>query len=977
MSKKNVAIVLGATSNYVSQLANVLISLHKYSPSIADDIIIYHDGIGEDKQRLLRSIGLPLIFINYTLEVRDKIVDEAIEAYSTLAFSRYECFSLLDSYIKVIWLDIDILIQKDISGLLEYGDKTGFACTKNDCGMLNFCNFYEPIPGYSMYDDLYNSGVLVFKDILPGYQKFKDWCYQKTEEFAESLKWPDQGILNLLIQEFSIDLELIDILRYHCHPDRKSFACAELVHSYGPLKFWNSMERDFAFPEWTENNLLWQKIVEKECQGQTPRVTVLMSVYERTQFLEESVMSMLNQTLSEFELLVVIEYSPYQEDIERILKSFADNRIIIIKNTTRLGFAASLNVGLENARGEYIARMDDDDYSVPERLQVQVDFMDANPDIGISGTYVKCFDKCFDVWDKVSLDHESIKVRLLTETQLYHPTVMMRKSLLDKHSLRYDPSAFTEDYDLWARAAAHLTLANIPKILVRYRSSGTNATLNFSHKVQQSHLSVMRMQIENNLGVIPSIDELLLFSRRIDVIRKLPETLKKEAKKQKSQFIGMLYKANKEKGYYDQEILEREYGPIEEAKMQAKEQPVLTLPLPEKKPKPRRSWAFRKIRRIVRIIANHLEVIWFQKLNAAGIKIKGLKDVRRYVSKKVDKKLNKVSQPIRELRGDVGRLSGAMQELDNNVQGLDRKFIELYQQMQQILLERTGHVESMITALQHTQNSANERSSVMSQDAFMEVHTHIDWVQRDILVALKERIDFNKQQGFSCITDYPVAYDSPDHIHPIGTLNDHTRHPRFVRACEQLFPDKKMLSFLDLGCSAGGMVWDAILRGHIGVGLEGSDISLLQQRAEWRLLKESLFTCDIGKPFLLTRDGSSAYQFDVISAWEVLEHLTRESLHILFTNLSTHMHADSIFACSISQIDGGFTDDGKPLHQTIEPLSWWQDLAQEHGLIAMNPSPLTHFDYARGNGNPSIYYRPNSSYREQPNDCELVVFKKL
>jgi len=262
------------------------------------------------------------------------------------------------------------------------------------------------------------------------------------------------------------------------------------------------------------------------------------------------------------------------------------------------------------------------------------------------------------------------------------------------------------------------------------------------------------------------------------------------------------------------------------------------------------------------------------------------------------------------------------------------------------------------------------------QGSIRDLHGHIDWVQRDIMLAVMNHIDLGCLPRLACLTEHPVAYDSPDHIHPVGTVLDHTRHPRFIRACEDFFTAKKRLAFLDLGCSAGGLVLDAVLRGHIGIGLEGSDISRLQQRAEWRLLRENLFTCDISKPFTLTLDGSTPFLFDVVSAWEVLEHLTKEGVDGLFVNLARHMPPGSIFACSISQVDGGFTDDGLPLHQTIEPLTWWEEIAAGHGFELMKKPPFPNLDYARGNGNPSIYYQPLHSYQEKPGDCELAVFRK-
>ncbi len=357
-----------------------------------------------------------------------------------------------------------------------------------------------------------------------------------------------------------------------------------------------------------------------------------------------------------------------------------------------------------------------------------------------------------------------------------------------------------------------------------------------------------------------------------------------------------------------------------------------------------------------------------------------------------DEKFKALSARLNYIDSESVTLSSKMNALNVSSEAIVSK-VDALNVSSEAIVSKVGALYSHLDAMQnaiasrfdemHNQNAAMHRDLLglfsigdKLQDVANEMHSHIDWVQRDILVVLKEKIDFNSTHKFSCITDHPVAYDSPDHIRPIGTVMDHTRSPRFIRACEEHFGKKHPLSFLDLGCSAGGIVWDAVLRGHVGVGLEGSDISKLQQRAEWRLLRNSLFTCDIGKAFTVTDNGSSPFTFDVVSAWEVLEHLTEDSIRGLFANLDQHMHQESIFACSISLVEGGETDDGVPLHQTIQPLSWWKQIAYDCGFMIVTPSPLAYLDYARGNGNSSVYYRQMSSYKEQPGDCELVVFKK-
>lgn len=235
-----------------------------------------------------------------------------------------------------------------------------------------------------------------------------------------------------------------------------------------------------------------------------------------------------------------------------------------------------------------------------------------------------------------------------------------------------------------------------------------------------------------------------------------------------------------------------------------------------------------------------------------------------------------------------------------------------------------------------------------------EIHRHIEFIQIDILQVLHNMFKFNNTD-IKLITDFPIAINSPDHTCPVGTLNDYTRCPPFIRACEELFPSKKQLSFLDCGCSGGGIVLDAILRGHIAIGLEGSNISYLKQRAAWRLLTKELLTCDLSKPFLLTdSQEKTPYIFDVISAFEFLENLKEDELRIFFQSIRIHMNNDSIFAVSISLNKSEV--NGVSLHQTVKSEVWWQDFLHENGFDIYK-SLIDKDDFARGNNNPPIFYQ--------------------
>jgi 2-polyprenyl-3-methyl-5-hydroxy-6-metoxy-1,4-benzoquinol methylase len=234
---------------------------------------------------------------------------------------------------------------------------------------------------------------------------------------------------------------------------------------------------------------------------------------------------------------------------------------------------------------------------------------------------------------------------------------------------------------------------------------------------------------------------------------------------------------------------------------------------------------------------------------------------------------------------------------------------------------------------------AQLRSAVSSLEQKMEMRA------QDILLAtLSEHAPV-----FILDTGKPVAKDSLDHRFPHGTASDNTRWPRFVAACERLFGPH--LKFLDLGCAGGGLVLDFALRGHDAMGLEGSDYSLVRQRAEWRTLTHRLMTCDIAQPFKIRRVNGDAMKFDVISAWDVLEHIQEADLPILFKNVRDHLAPQGIFTGTVSTRSARVAPDGANYHATVRPKTWWLDAFAASGLEFRVPDPFEFEDYPRGNGN--------------------------
>lgn len=178
------------------------------------------------------------------------------------------------------------------------------------------------------------------------------------------------------------------------------------------------------------------------------------------------------------------------------------------------------------------------------------------------------------------------------------------------------------------------------------------------------------------------------------------------------------------------------------------------------------------------------------------------------------------------------------------------------------------------------------------------------------------------------ITKYPVAVDSPDHLYPWGTSADNSTSIGFIEEIENYFLNEK-ISFLDIGCSGGQLVVDFFERGHTSVGIEGSNFSVVNERANWpKYHNKCLFTCDASKQYEITNDNDEIIKFDCISSWEVIEHIHPDELDQFFSNISKHMHKKSIFVGSISLVSdchtcGGRTQEPVELHQSLFSKEIW------------------------------------------------------
>lgn len=183
-------------------------------------------------------------------------------------------------------------------------------------------------------------------------------------------------------------------------------------------------------------------------------------------------------------------------------------------------------------------------------------------------------------------------------------------------------------------------------------------------------------------------------------------------------------------------------------------------------------------------------------------------------------------------------------------------------------------------------------------------------------------------------TAHPIAHDSLDHREPRGTAVDNSRNRRFNWKLYGLYPSlDRPLRVLDLGCSGGAFVRDCLYDGRFAVGIDGSDYSQKWGRAEWPLLGgRNLFVADIAKPFeVVTGDPAAGerVRFDVVSLWEVLEHIAEPDLPAVFGNIRDHLAPGGLVIASISS---------EPLrhHRTVQGPAWWAATFRAQQLV---PAP--------------------------------------
>jgi glycosyltransferase involved in cell wall biosynthesis len=240
----------------------------------------------------------------------------------------------------------------------------------------------------------------------------------------------------------------------------------------------------------------------------SPKISVIMPVFNAEAYLGSAIDSILNQTYNNFEFIIINDGST--DKSERIISSYSDHRIIRLSNAVNKGLVYSLNYGIDHAKGDLIARMDADDVALIDRLKIQSAFLTSNPEYGMCGTFYQVVDNDGKEMHEVDLPETDKDLRTFLNfgNCFCHSTVMFRSELAKKY--RYEEKYFLiEDYKLWYSFSKISRVSNLPVCTLQYRIHNSNIS---AKKKDQMHRMLLDMNeiILRDLGIHFTEEELML-----------------------------------------------------------------------------------------------------------------------------------------------------------------------------------------------------------------------------------------------------------------------------------------------------------------------------------------------------------------------------------------------------------------------------------------------------------------------------------
>ena len=276
-------------------------------------------------------------------------------------------------------------------------------------------------------------------------------------------------------------------------------------------------------------------------------VSLITSVYNCEHYIDEMLSSIINQTYENWEMIIIDDASSDETVLK--IKMFNDRRIKLVENTSNCGLTHNLNVALKMCQGEYVLRIDGDDIAYTDRLSKQIEYMDEHPNIVLSGCWMKLFGNETGFYQRV-VDDKSLRIQLIFDPVILHPTFIFRRSVVDKYSIIYDEELkHAQDYKFIYEISRHGKIGNLPEILVKYRVHDEQISL--SRKEEQTRCAnKTRTAILTDMGIVLCSKQL---NSWFDFC--LMENIDQINRNVVDDIIKSIVSWNKENSYYDHDLL--------------------------------------------------------------------------------------------------------------------------------------------------------------------------------------------------------------------------------------------------------------------------------------------------------------------------------------------------------------------------------------------------------------------------------------
>jgi glycosyltransferase involved in cell wall biosynthesis len=279
-----------------------------------------------------------------------------------------------------------------------------------------------------------------------------------------------------------------------------------------------------------------------------PLVSVIMTVFNTETYLSEAVNSILNQSFKDFEFIIIDDGST--DGSATLLDSLSDPRIQLLKSAENLGLIAQSNKALQLARGKYIARMDSDDISLPDRLQTQVAFLEKHKHVGLCGTYLMYFDEERSYTKSIlPKTHDAIGAFYLFGNSVVHATIMFRKSILDEFQIRYPTDVRAGgDIAFLSSLYEYTRFTNIPRVFFRCRIRKSSVSRTHNHVQANIGFQVKLKFINKFLVDCSDVEKNELGQKHLSIISE--EIKSKQDLKRLMEWIEFLAKKSKLNGVF-------------------------------------------------------------------------------------------------------------------------------------------------------------------------------------------------------------------------------------------------------------------------------------------------------------------------------------------------------------------------------------------------------------------------------------------